>query len=97
MKPADKHVANKGLQNSPDETEQTIEKIWAGEAEKRLAAYKEGNLKTVSYDDVFDNLEQTTALHMNEVKRRMEEIWSGKVQPIDGDEALAHVRNLIKQ
>ncbi len=36
-------------------------------------------------------------LHMDEVKRRMEEIRSGQVQPINGDEALAHVRNMIKK
>jgi len=30
-----------------------IEKLWAEEAEKRLEAYKAGNLKSVSLDDLF--------------------------------------------
>ena len=29
-----------------------IERIWAAEAKKRWAAYKEGRIGTVSYDDV---------------------------------------------
>lgn len=32
-----------------------IEEIWAIEAEKRLTAYKEGKLKTVTYEEVFGN------------------------------------------
>jgi putative addiction module component (TIGR02574 family) len=53
MKPADKFIILEGLLNSLDEPDKTIEEIWAIEAEKRLKAYKEGNLKTVSYEEVF--------------------------------------------
>ncbi len=53
MSPADKFGVIEGLLNSLDEPDKTIDEIWAVEAEKRLAAYKEGKLKTVSYDDVF--------------------------------------------
>ena len=48
MKPADKFLIIEAL-NSLDEPDKKIEEIWAIEAEKRLKAYKEGKLKTLSY------------------------------------------------
>ncbi|MDZ7261837.1 MAG: addiction module protein [candidate division KSB1 bacterium] len=53
MKPIDKLMIIEGLLNSLDEPDKTIEEIWAIEAEKRLKAYKEGNLKTLTYEEVF--------------------------------------------
>ena len=53
MRPSDKFVIIEGLLNSLDEPDKTIEEIWAIEAEKRLNAYKEGNLKTIPYEEVF--------------------------------------------
>ncbi len=35
--------------------------------------------------------------HMKIVRKRRDDIRSGRVKPIDGTEALAHVRDLIKQ
>ena len=55
MRPADKFIIIEGLLHSLDEPDKTIEEIWAIEAEKRLQAYKEGNLKTVTYEEVFGN------------------------------------------
>lgn len=54
MRPADKFVIIEGLLNSLDEPDKTIDEIWAIEAEKRLKAYKEGNLKTLTYEEVFN-------------------------------------------
>ena len=48
MRPADKYIIIEGLLNSLDEPDKTIEEIWTIEAEKRLKAYKEGNLKTLT-------------------------------------------------
>ncbi len=53
MKPADKFIIIEGLLNSLDEPDKEIDEIWAIEAEKRLNAYKEGKLKTVSFEEVF--------------------------------------------
>jgi putative addiction module component (TIGR02574 family) len=53
LEPADRFLIIEGLLNSLDEPDKTIEEIWAIEAEKRLKAFKEGKLKTVSYEDVF--------------------------------------------
>jgi len=55
MRPADKYIIIEGLLNSLDEPDKTIEEIWTIEAEKRLKAYKEGNLKTLTYEEVFGN------------------------------------------
>jgi putative addiction module component (TIGR02574 family) len=55
MRPADKYIIIEGLLNSLDEPDKTIDEIWAIEAEKRLQAYKEGNLKTLTYEEVFGN------------------------------------------
>ncbi|NIA29958.1 MAG: addiction module protein [Actinobacteria bacterium] len=53
MKPADKSLIVEGILRSLDEPDKTIDEIWAVEAERRLQAYKSGNLETVSYKDVF--------------------------------------------
>ncbi|MFQ5865363.1 MAG: addiction module protein [bacterium] len=53
MKPADKLMIIEALLNSLDEPDKKIEEIWAIEAEKRLKAYKEGKLKTLTYEEVF--------------------------------------------
>jgi len=44
--------------NNFDVSDNTIELIWAIEAEKRLKAYKEGKLKTLTYEAVFKTKEK---------------------------------------
>ena len=53
---------------------------------ERLVEY----LATHSDDDL-------ELLHLDTAKRRRDELCSGKVQPIDGEEALARVRFLLLQ
>ncbi len=53
MSPTDKFIIIEGLLNSLDEPDKTVDEIWAIEAEKRLQAYKDGKLKTVTYEEVF--------------------------------------------
>jgi putative addiction module component (TIGR02574 family) len=57
MKPSDKYSIIEGLLNSLDEPDLTIDEIWAIETEKRLHAYKNGKLKTLSYEEVFEEEE----------------------------------------
>jgi hypothetical protein len=40
---------------------------------------------------------QVTKIHLSEVIRRRDEILSGKVQPINGEEGLAKVRAILEQ
>lgn len=53
MKPADRLMILEGLLNSLDEPDKDVDEIWAIEAEKRLKAYKEGKVKTLTYEEVF--------------------------------------------
>ena len=53
MRPAEKFMIIDGLLRSLDEPDTTLEEIWLVEAENRLHAYKAGQLKTVSYEEVF--------------------------------------------
>jgi len=53
LKPAEKLMIIDGLLHSLDEPDKEIDEIWAIEAKKRLKAYKEGKLKTPSYEEVF--------------------------------------------
>ncbi len=42
-----------GLLESLDHPDQTCDAIWAEEAEKRLTAYRDGRVKSHSYEEVF--------------------------------------------
>jgi putative addiction module component (TIGR02574 family) len=53
LKPAEKFIIIEALINSLDEPNPEISKEWAIEAEKRLKAYKEGKLETISFKDMF--------------------------------------------
>jgi len=53
LKPAERFIIIETLIRSLDNPDPIIEKIWAGEAEKRLKAYKSGKAKTVSFEDMF--------------------------------------------
>ncbi|MBN2009680.1 addiction module protein [candidate division KSB1 bacterium] len=55
MKPTDRFLILDGLLKSLDEPDKSIDEIWAEEAESRLKAYRNGILKTYSYDEVFGN------------------------------------------
>ena len=53
LKPAEKFIVIEALIKSLDVPNPDIEKTWAIEAEKRLKAYKEGKLETISFEDMF--------------------------------------------
>jgi len=53
LKPAERFIIIEALINSLDVPNPEIAKEWAVEAEKRLKAYKEGKLDTISFEDMF--------------------------------------------
>ncbi|MBI4744847.1 MAG: addiction module protein [Actinobacteria bacterium] len=53
LKPAEKFIVIEALIQSLDIPDPKIQEAWAKEAEKRLAAYKAGELETVSFTDMF--------------------------------------------
>ena len=53
LKPADRFLIIEGLIKSLDEPDKSIDEIWAEEAEKRLKAYRDGKLQTISAEEIF--------------------------------------------
>ncbi len=54
LKPAEKFIVIEALIKSLDVPNPELEKSWALEAEKRLQAYKEGKLETISFENMFE-------------------------------------------
>ncbi len=53
LKPQDRYIIIENLIHSLNKPDIEIDKIWIQESQKRLKAYKEGTIKTLSYDQVF--------------------------------------------
>lgn len=53
LKPEERFLIIEGLIKSIDEPDKNIDEIWAVEAEKRLKAYRDGKLQTISAEDIF--------------------------------------------
>jgi len=53
LKPEERFLIVEGLLKSLDEPDSRIEELWADEAEKRLAAFRQGTLKTCSLEEIF--------------------------------------------
>ena len=54
LKPQEKYLIIGSLILSLNEPDKDIEKIWIEESQKRLDEYKDGNLKTLSFEEVFN-------------------------------------------
>ena len=54
LKPQEKYLIIESLILSLNEPDKDIEKIWIEESQKRLDEYKDGNLKTLSFEEVFN-------------------------------------------
>lgn len=53
LKPQDKLTVVEGLLKSLDEPDKDIDRIWAEEAEKRLDAYRRGDLEGMPMEEIF--------------------------------------------
>ena len=53
LKPEERFTLVEGLIKSLDEPDKKLDEIWAEEAEKRLQAYREGNLESVPMEEIF--------------------------------------------
>ena len=53
LKPQEKFVVIESLLESLDQPDKSINEIWATEAEKRLKAYREGEISTVPMEEIF--------------------------------------------
>ena len=54
LKPQEKYLIIESLILSLNEPDKDIEKIWIEESQKRIEEYKKGNLKTLSFEEVFN-------------------------------------------
>ena len=54
LKPAEKVIVIEALIRSLDVPDPNIEKAWADEAVRRLKAYKEGKIETISFEEMFE-------------------------------------------
>lgn len=54
LKPQEKYLIIESLILSLNEPDKDIEKIWIEESQKRLDEYKKGNLKTLTFEEVFN-------------------------------------------
>lgn len=54
LKPQEKYLIIESLILSLNEPDKDIEKTWIEESQKRLDEYKNGNLKTLSFEEVFN-------------------------------------------
>ncbi len=53
LKPDERFMVVEGLMKSLDEPDSSLDVIWANEAEKRLNAYRAGNLKGIPMEEIF--------------------------------------------
>ena len=54
LKPQERYIIIENLVQSLNHPDEEIDKVWIEESQKRLKAYKEGAMKTVSYEQVFN-------------------------------------------
>ncbi len=54
LKPQERYIIIESLVQSLNKPDEEIEKIWIEESKKRLQAYRDGTIKTLSYDQVFE-------------------------------------------
>ncbi len=53
LKPDERFMVVEGLIKSLDAPDDSLDKIWADEAEKRLRAYRSGKLEGVPMEEIF--------------------------------------------
>jgi len=53
FKPEERFLIIEGLIKSLDEPDENIDEIWIEEAEKRLKAYRNGELKGIPMEEIF--------------------------------------------
>lgn len=53
LKPDERFMVVEGLIKSLDAPDDSLDKIWADEAEKRLKAYRAGKLEGISMEEIF--------------------------------------------
>ncbi|MCD6190443.1 MAG: addiction module protein [Sulfurimonas sp.] len=53
LNPQERYIVVESLLQSLDKPDESIDNIWADEAQKRLQHYRDGKVKTISFEEVF--------------------------------------------
>lgn len=53
LKPNERFMVVEGLIKSLDESDSSLDELWTDEAEKRLKAYRAGNLEGIPMEEIF--------------------------------------------
>jgi putative addiction module component (TIGR02574 family) len=56
LKASERYELLEMLQKSLDKPDPEIDRVWIGEAERRLQAYREGKLEVISMEEVFSDV-----------------------------------------
>jgi putative addiction module component (TIGR02574 family) len=54
LKPQERYLVIENLLKSLDEPDETIDEVWAEEAQKRLQEYRQHKTETIPFDQIFD-------------------------------------------
>ena len=54
LRPEERFLVVEGLLRSLDSPDAAIDEVWAEEAEKRLRAYREGRMKAIAMEEIFN-------------------------------------------
>lgn len=55
LKPQERYLVIESLLKSLDNPDETIDEVWADEAQKRLNDHKNNRSETISYEQIFDS------------------------------------------
>ena len=54
LNPQERYIVVESLLKSLDKPDETIDNVWADEAEKRLQNYRDNKIQTISFEEVFN-------------------------------------------
>lgn len=61
LNPQERYIVVESLLKSLDKPDESVDNIWADEAEKRLQNYRDNKVQTISFEEVFNR----RRLHFN--------------------------------
>ncbi len=54
LNPQERYIVVESLLKSLDKPDESIDSVWADEAEKRLQNYRDNKIQTISFEEVFN-------------------------------------------
>lgn len=54
LNPQERYIVVESLLKSLDKPDESVDNVWADEAEKRLQNYRDNKIQTISFEEVFN-------------------------------------------